>query len=137
MSSVLDATRKWLREQCPLIDKNNKFNANYLGASGTEYALTTAGDAHAYDICGYETAAYNFVFSARVPYGTAVKQNLAAAEVFEELGRWIRTQNRKRNYPEVSPLRVTSITMANSGMITQADANTANDQIQIKMTLEE
>lgn len=30
--NALDATRKWLREECPLIDKTDKFNANYLGS---------------------------------------------------------------------------------------------------------
>ena len=43
--NALDATRKWLREECPLIDKTDKFNANYLGSQATEYTLCTAGEA--------------------------------------------------------------------------------------------
>ena len=41
--NALDATRKWLREECPLIDKQDRFNANYLGAETTEYTLRSAG----------------------------------------------------------------------------------------------
>ena len=50
--NVLDATRKWLRDQCPLIDKTDKFNANYLGSQATEYTLCTAGETHREDILG-------------------------------------------------------------------------------------
>lgn len=42
--NALDATRKWLREECPLIDKTDKFNANYLGSQATEYTLCTAAN---------------------------------------------------------------------------------------------
>ena len=34
-SSVLAQFRAWLRENCPLIDKDDKFNANYIGATAT------------------------------------------------------------------------------------------------------
>lgn len=30
--NVLDATRAWMRAQCPLINRQDLFNANYLGA---------------------------------------------------------------------------------------------------------
>lgn len=44
--NVLDATRAWLREECPLINRHNKFNANYIGAEATEYTLRSAGESH-------------------------------------------------------------------------------------------
>ena len=38
--NVLDATRKWLRDECPLIDRGNRFNANYLGtAAGMSFFM--------------------------------------------------------------------------------------------------
>ena len=39
--NVLDATRAWMRAQCPLINRQDLFNANYLGAEPTEYTLRT------------------------------------------------------------------------------------------------
>lgn len=40
--NVLDATRAWMRAQCPLINRQDLFNANYLGAEPTEYPLCTS-----------------------------------------------------------------------------------------------
>ena len=45
--NVLDATRAWMRAQCPLINKQDLFNANYLGAEPTE--------------CGHQRAERAFV----------------------------------------------------------------------------
>ena len=44
--NVLDATRAWMRAQCPLINRQDLFNANYLGAEPTEYTLRTASEIH-------------------------------------------------------------------------------------------
>mgnify|MGYP000547337842 CR=1 FL=1 len=45
--NVLDATRAWMRAQCPLINRQDLFNANYLGAEPTEYTLRTASESTA------------------------------------------------------------------------------------------
>ena len=52
--NVLDATRAWMRAQCPLINRQDLFNANYLGAEPTEYTLRTASESHRIqpDLCG-------------------------------------------------------------------------------------
>ena len=42
-NGIVVATRDWLRSECPLIDKNNKFNAGYIGAGATEYTIRSAG----------------------------------------------------------------------------------------------
>ena len=57
-TSVLAQFRAWLRENCPLIDKNDKFNANYIGAAATEYTIRTAGDRPLYDIPGKHSPTY-------------------------------------------------------------------------------
>lgn len=66
--NALDATRKWLREECPLIDKRNRFNANYLGASGVEYTLRTSGESHRQNIVGDDIATHNLVFGKQAKY---------------------------------------------------------------------
>lgn len=78
--NALDATRAWLRAQCPLIDKTDRFNANYLGSQATEYTLCTAGETHREDILGIDHAIYKLTFVAQLPYGAALKGNIAAAD---------------------------------------------------------
>ena len=77
--NVLDATRKWLRDECPLIDRGNRFNANYLGADATEYTLRTSGESHRQNLWGADIATHDLVFEAVMPYGTATAPNIAAA----------------------------------------------------------
>ena len=67
--NVLDATRAWMRAQCPLINRQNLFNANYLGAEPTEYTLRTASESHRTDVLGYDLAEYNLTFVAQLPFG--------------------------------------------------------------------
>ena len=78
MGDALTAARTWLRE-CPLIDKNDRFNVNYLGDRAVEYALTLASETHKEDVCGYDIATYNMVFLARLPFGAHMGTNIASA----------------------------------------------------------
>lgn len=75
MGDALTAARTWLRE-CPLIDKNDRFNVNYLGDRAVEYALTLASETHKEDVCGYDIATYNMVFLARLPFGAHMGTNV-------------------------------------------------------------
>lgn len=129
--NALDATRQWLRAKCPYIDKTNKFNANYLGSQATEYTLCTAGESHREDITGMDHATYKLTFVAQLPYGAAVRDNLAAADFFTNLAAWIRGADKARNYPRISGYEVQHIETANAGIPTGADANAARYQIQI------
>ena len=135
--NVLDATRKWLREECPLIDRHDRFNANYLGAEGTEYALRSAGEKHREDILGFDIAEYDLTFVAQLPFGAALAPNLSAADFFANLSAWVRGQERAHNYPAISGYTVTQIQASNAGIVTQANANAARYQLQIKLYLEE
>lgn len=134
--NIIEAMRAWLRNS-NLIDKDNKFNAGYLGASATEYSITTSAETHKEDILGRDLCSCGLVFSARLPFGETLKENISATDFFADLSTWIRKQNRIHNYPKVSGYVVTSISTANAGIIIQSDANTARYQIQIKITLEE
>lgn len=134
--NIIEATRAWMRES-DLISKDNKFHAGYLGASATEYSITTGGESHKTDILGNDICVCNLIFFARMPYGAAMMENISAADFFSRLASWIREQNRTHNYPSVSGYEVSEVITSNAGIITQADANTARYQIQIKITLEE
>ena len=134
--NIIEAARAWLRNS-DLIDKDNKFNAGYLGASAIEYSITTGGESHRTDILGNDLCSYSLMFSARMPYGAAIKENISAADFFSQLSAWIRNQNRSHNYPVISGYEVSEIKASNAGIIIQADANTAKYQIQIQIDLEE
>ena len=86
--SIISSVRAWLRD-CPLIDKHNRFNTGYLGNLSTEYSVSVAGVQHSCDITGRGIDEYNLVFQARLPYGVALQENLSAAELFDELSRWM------------------------------------------------
>ena len=135
--NVLDATRKWLRDQCPLIDKTDKFNANYLGSQATEYKLCTAGETHREDILGIDHATYKLTFVAQLPYGAAVQGNIAAADFFARLTAWLRGAERAHNYPDLAGYEVLRIETANAGMPTGADANAARYQLQLTLYTKE
>ena len=135
--NVLDATRKWLRDQCPLIDKTDKFKANYLGSQATEYTLCTAGETHREDILGIDHATYKLTFVAQLPYGAAVQGNIAAADFFARLTAWLRGAERAHNYPDLAGYEVLRIETANAGMPTGADANAARYQLQLTLYTKE
>ena len=135
--NVLDATRKWLRDQCPLIDKTDKFNENYLGSQATEYTLCTAGETHREDILGIDHATYKLTFVAQLPYGAAVQGNIAAADFFARLTAWLRGAERAHNYPDLAGYEVLRIETANAGMPTGADANAARYQLQLTLYTKE
>ena len=136
-TSVLAQVRAWLRENCPLIDKTDNFNANSIGAAATEYTIRTAGDRHSYDIIGKDSPTYNLTFEARLPFGAAVAANIDAADFFDKLASWLNVQNRIRSWPPIDGYRVTKMTASNAGLITQADAGTARYQLQISLEMEE
>lgn len=135
--NVLKATRTWMRDNCSLIDKKNRFNANYLGTQATEYSIGTSSVAHHVDICGKDHPVYTLVFFALMDYGAALSANIAAVDFFEGLSDWITAQNRAHNYPSVDGFAVTEIKALNPGLIVFADANAARYQLQLQLTLEE
>ena len=136
-NGIVTTTRDWLRRECPLIDKNNRFNASYIGAQATEYTIRSAGDSHKPDVLGLDLATWNLTFEARLPFGAAVSPNVSAADYFERLSAWIRAQDRLHNYPDVDGYEVTHLEASNAGVINQADAGTARYQLQIKIEMEE
>lgn len=134
--NIVEATRAWLRNS-DLISSDNKFNAGYLGAESTEYSIAVTGETHRENILGNDICSYSLIFAARMSYGPSIRENISAADFFSELSAWIRRQNQSRNYPVVDGYEVTQVSVSNSGIIIQADANTAKYQIQIKINLQE
>lgn len=134
--NILTPAREWLRT-CPLIEQNNKFNANYLGARPVEYSVSLGAVTHTEDILGRDYIQATVVFYARMPFGDALAANISAAEFFAGLDDWVWAQQRARNYPQLDGYEVTRIRTANAGLVVSADAKTAQYQLQIPITAEE
>ena len=133
----LAAVRGWLRTACPLIDRQDRFNASYLGARPAEYAIALAGESHKQDVCGKDILTLSLVFLARLPFGEALAQNLAAADFFAALSSWLRTAERAHLYPALPGYEVSCLTVSNAGLVLDADAASARYQLQFTVIFEE
>ena len=131
--------RTWLRA-CPSIASSKYFGADYIGESATEYALisTPSGLKYRENILGNRILLtkqeQNFVFAARVPYGSDVTQNLANLQLFQEVATWIQAQNAIGNFPEWDNGVVTAIEVTNTGAPIQTGPDAARYQFQIRVT---
>ena len=74
---------------------------------------------------------------AQLPYGAALKGNIAAADFFANLANWLRGAERAHNYPQIAGYAVEKIEASNAGILTSADANAARYQIQITIHMKE
>ncbi len=136
--TVLAATRAWMRQNCPLIDKNDRFNAGYLGAKAGAYALTASGESHVQDICGATKRTVQLLFLARLPFGEALADNLCAVEFFSELAAWLEARESAHEYPQgIDGDEVCRLTAQNAGLVLSAEAGNACYQLQMTLQMEE
>ena len=134
-----DRIRTWLR-QCPAIAKGKYFGADYIGEKSTEYAVFSVPSMKRYreNILGKRyllpTQEQNFVFAAKVPYGSNVQQNLANLGFFQDVADWIAQMNADHDFPEWSDGVITSIETTTNGSPVQTGSDAARYQFQIKVT---
>ena len=134
-----EKVRTWLRA-CPKIASSKYFGADYIGDNATEYALYTVPSSLKYreNIMGdrmlLSTQEQLFIFAAKVPYGSDVKQNLSNSLFIQDVAAWIQSQNAARNFPDWEGGRVTGIECANTGAPVQMSADAARYQFQIRVT---
>ena len=131
--------RAWLRT-CTSIAQSKYFGADYMGENATEYAVFSIPSSLKYreNILGKrvlrETQEQNFVFAAKIPYGSDVSQNLQNLGFFQDVEAWIRTQNAAGNFPEWDGGTITAIEVTNTGAPMQMGTDAARYQMQIKVT---
>lgn len=131
--------RLWLRT-CPDIAQSKYFGADYVGENATEYGLIATPSTLRYreNILGdrYLLARQeqNFIFAAKVPYGSDIRQNLDNAAFFQNVQNWIREQNEAHNFPEWDNGVVTAIECTSTGAPIQTGTDAARYQFQIKVT---
>ena len=128
----------WLRT-CPQIERACYFGADYIGENATQYGLMATPSTLRYfeNILGEkelrQEQEQNFVFVARVPYGSDVQQNLDNSAFFQDVQRWIRRQNDLHNFPDWDCGVVTSIECMNTGAPAQTGPDAALYQFQLKV----
>ena len=131
--------RAWLRT-CTSIAQSKYFGADYMGENATEYAVFSIPSNLKYkeNILGKrvlrETQEQNFVFAAKIPYGSDVSQNLQNLGFFQDVETWIRAQNAVGNFPEWDGGAITAIEVTNTGAPMQMGTDAARYQMQIKVT---
>lgn len=131
--------RAWLRA-CPAIASSKYFGADYIGDRATEYAVISVPSSRRYreNILGdrylLSVQEQNFIFTARLPYGSDVQQNLANLDFFQDVDAWIQEQNAARNFPDWRDGTVTGIECSNTGAPVQTGSDAARYQFQLRVT---
>ena len=130
--------RAWLRT-CPTIASGKYFGADYIGENATEYALISSPSMLRYreNIIGdrilLTNQEQNFIFAARVPYGSDVQQNLDNLQFLREVAMWIQTQSAAGNFPDWEGGVITAIEASNTAAPVQGGAVAARYQFQIRV----
>ena len=130
--------RTWLLG-CPSMQAAAYFGADYLGENATEYAVISVPSNLKYreNILGKmvlrETQEQNFIFAAKVPYGSDVRQNLDNLGFFQDVATWIQEQSIADNLPEWDGGTVTAVSVSNTGAPMQTGSDAARYQFQIKV----
>jgi len=130
--------RTWLLG-CPSMQAAAYFGADYLGENATEYAVISVPSNLRYreNILGKmvlrESQEQNFIFAAKVPYGSDVQQNLDNLGFFQDVATWIQEQSRMGNLPEWDGGTVTAVSVSSTGAPMQTGSDAARYQFQIKV----
>lgn len=134
-----NSLRTWLRT-CPAIAKGKYFGADYIGEKATEYAVFSVPSTKQYreNILGQRVLLtkqeQNFIFAAKVPYGSDVQQNLDNLGFFQDLSEWLAQMNAAKDFPEWADGTITSIEATSTGAPVQTGSDAARYQFQIKVT---
>lgn len=134
-----DALRTWLR-RCPAVAHGKYFGADYIGEKATEYAVFSVPSTKRYreNILGKRvllpTQEQNFIFAAKVPYGSDVEQNLENLGFFQDVSKWIAQMNQAQDFPEWDDGAIVAIEATNTGAPIQTGSDAARYQFQIKVT---
>ncbi len=130
--------RTWLLG-CPSMQAAAYFGADYLGKNATEYAVISVPSNLRYreNILGKmvlrESQEQNFIFAAKVPYGSDVQQNLDNLGFFQDVATWIQEQSLLGNLPEWDGGTVTAVSVSSTGAPMQTGSDAARYQFQIKV----
>ena len=137
-NTTIGRLRKWLRN-CPALSPDNRFGVNYLAEEPTEYGLFAVPGTIAYkeNVLGEyvpkDVQEVDFIFAVNETYGADARQNLLAYALLQDVTNWIIQQNNTFNFPRLEEGTVLSIVPTLTQYVTEAEADSARYQIQIKL----
>ena len=142
--SIIDSIRCWLMS-CPTVansgDDTTAFRINYLNYDPIAFSIEDApGEpvTRRYVRGSGNGNTRNFVVSSRQPFSAITELQSVVSETFEEISRWIDTQNNKKQFPDLGDGRqVRSVAVTNRGYIYSETSDTCIYQMQISIEYNE
>lgn len=137
--NTIENLRQWFRT-CPTIASRNRFGVDYLGESSTEYSIYVVPSTFIWktNVLGETILAdlqtVNYIFSARLPFGSDVTQNTANLGFCADVEAWVREQSNARIFPEINEGTVKRINPTLTPYPVDMDEATAIYQIRLEMT---
>lgn len=133
---MIESIRTWLRD-CPLIDKKDRFNVNFLDADPICYTVeeTPTSPIIKRYLDGSTVREKAFAVASRDEYGGDVLINIANSGFWEQFSDWVEQQNKSKNYPQMAEgQKPMTIEITTTHYLYEASATTARYQLQMKLT---
>lgn len=133
---MVSEIRDWLRT-CPLIDKNDRFCVNYLGAEPVSFCIEETPNSPIVQryMDGSTIREKAFVLAATQDYSPDTLSQIANSGFWEKFADWVEEQNRRRNYPTMKTGQTPrKIEITTTHYLYGATENTARYQVQMKLT---
>lgn len=133
-----ESLRGWFRE-CPEINRQNRFRADYLSEGATEYAIMSVPSTLKFheNILGErvldDNQTQNFIFASKEVYGADAQQNLANLAFYQAVTKWIIDKNEAQEFPEWEGGKIRAILPTLTAYPAQVGSNVAKYQIQIRI----
>lgn len=134
-----ESVRDWLRA-CPEITQTKRFGVDWVSEKPTEYAVLSVPSSLRYreNILGAEVPediqSQNFVFTAKLPYGSDSIQNLQNLAFYQAVVNWVIEKNDAKEFPAWDGGTVKSVVPTLTTALMQGGSDTARYQIQIRIT---
>lgn len=134
-----ESVRNWFRD-CPEILQTKRFGVDWVSEKPVEYAVLSVPSSLRYreNILGAEVPediqSQNFVFTAKLPYGSDSTQNLQNLAFYQAVVNWVIEKNALREFPEWDGGTVKSVVPTLTTALMQGGSDTARYQIQIRIT---
>lgn len=136
--TMAGAMRDWLAGY-PKIDRKGNINYGFLGPEPTKFSIEDAPNTPVLkQYHGGALKLKTFYVSSRTYYGADVLENISNSGFYDDLAKWVREQNRARNFPDFAAvypgIAVRKIESTLTGYIMEADASSARYQIPVQVT---
>lgn len=131
--------RSWLFG-CPAIPQNAAISIDYMDGSAAEYAIYSVPSIIRYheNVLGEyvpdDIQTVDYILCSSENYGADIERNADNLGIYQKIVSWIIAQNAARKFPKWADGTIQSLVPTLTANPTQAGANVARYQINIKVT---